>query len=232
MVVAARELGREYVAITDHSAGRGVANGLSVERLRAHNAEIERVEAKVGGIRVLKGSEVDIRADGTLDYADEVLSELDVVIASVHSAMGQERPVMSERVVAAMRNPHVTAIGHLTTRLIFDGARSREPVDLDLDAVFRAAADTGTLLEINASPKRLDLRDAHILQARKAGALFLINTDAHTPSGLSLMRYGVGTARRGWCEAGDVINTLGAKALEEFLALPKERRAGKAAVRT
>ncbi|MCH7735481.1 MAG: DNA polymerase/3'-5' exonuclease PolX [Chloroflexi bacterium] len=232
MVVAARELGLEYVAITDHSAGRGVANGLSVERLRAHNAEIERVEAEVVGIRVLKGSEVDIRADGTLDYTDEVLSELDIVIASVHSAMGQERAVMTERVIAAMRNPHVTAIGHLTTRLVFDGVRSREPVDLDLDAVFRAAADTGTLLEINASPKRLDLRDAHVMQARKAGVLFLIDTDAHRPSGLSFMRYGVGTARRGWCEARDVVNTMDARAFDEFLALPKERRTGKIAVRT
>ncbi|MCH8102192.1 MAG: DNA polymerase/3'-5' exonuclease PolX [Chloroflexi bacterium] len=232
MVAAARELGRDYVAITDHSSGRGVANGLSVERLRAHNAEIEHVEAEVGGIRVFKGSEVDIRADGTLDYTDEVLSELDIVIASVHSAMGQERSVMTERVIAAMRNPHVTAIGHLTTRLVFDGVRSREPVDLDLDAIFRAAADTGTLLEINASPKRLDLRDAHVMQARKAGVLFLINTDAHRPSGLSFMQYGVGTARRGWCEARDVINTLDAKAFEKFLALPKERRAGKTAVRT
>ena len=232
MVAAARELGREYVAITDHSAGRGVANGLSVERLRAHNLEIERVEASQGGIRVLKGSEVDIRADGTLDYTDEVLSELDIVIASVHSAMGQERAVMTERVIAAMRNPHVTAIGHLTTRLVFDGVRSREPVDLDLDAVFRAAVDTGTLLEINASPKRLDLRDAHVMQARKAGVLFLINTDAHRPSGLSFMRYGVGTARRGWCEARDVVNTLDVRAFDEFLALPKERRTRKIAVRT
>lgn len=139
---------------------------------------------------------------------------------------------MTERVIAAMRNPHVTAIGHLTTRLVFDGVRSREPVDLDLDAIFRAAADTGTLLEINASPKRLDLRDAHVMQARKAGALFLINTDAHRPSGLTFMRYGVGTARRGWCEASDVVNTMNLKAFEEFLVLPKGRRASKVAVRT
>ena len=139
---------------------------------------------------------------------------------------------MTERVIAAMGNPHVTAIGHLTTRLVFDGVRSREPVDLDLDAVFRAAADTGTLLEINASPKRLDLRDAHVMQARKAGVLFLIDTDAHRPSGLSFMRYGVGTARRGWCEARDVVNTMDARAFDEFLALPKERRTGKIAVRT
>ncbi len=139
---------------------------------------------------------------------------------------------MTERVIAAMRNPLVTAVGHLTTRLVFDGVRSREPVDLDLDAVFRAAVDTGTLLEINASPKRLDLRDAHIMQARKAGVLFLINTDAHRPSGLSFMRYGVGTARRGWCEARDVVNTLDVRAFDEFLALPKERRTRKIAVRT
>ena len=230
MVVTARELGLEYIAITDHSSGRGIANGLSVERLKAHNAELERIEAELGGIRVLKGSEVDIRVDGTLDYTDDVLSDLDIVIASVHSAMGQERAVMTERLITAMRNPHVTAIGHLTTRLVFDGVRSREPVDMDFDAVFRAAAETGTLLEINASPKRLDLRDAHVMQARKLGARFLINTDAHRPSGLSFMRYGVGTARRGWCEAPDVVNTMGVQEFEQFLALPKQKRADRFAV--
>ena len=224
MVRAAELLGLEYVALTDHSVGRAVANGLSIGRLREHNAALERAESKAGGIRVLKGSEVDIRADGTLDYPDDVLAELDVVVASVHSAMGQDAPVMTERIIAAMRNPHVTIIGHLTTRLLYDGTRSREPVEADFDALFKAAAETGTILELNASPVRLDLNDVHARRARELGARLVISTDAHTADSLGSMRYGVATARRAWCTADGIVNALPADEFLRLLAIPKSDR--------
>jgi len=224
MLVEAQSLGREYIAITDHSSGRGVANGLSDERLIAHNQELDRLQDEFPDIRILKGSEVDIRSDGRLDYNEEMLSTLDIVIASVHSAMGQERSVMTERVITAMHNPHVTAIGHLTTRLLFDGVRSRDPVDIDVEAIFTAANETGTLMEINSSTKRLDLKDSHIFRARQLGAKFLINTDAHRPSGLPDMRFGVTMARRGWCEAHHVANTLPVEQFVKFIETPKKQR--------
>ena len=201
-----------------------MANGLTVDRLEAHNREIDNVGARHPQIRIYKGAEIDIRADGSLDYNDDVLGTLDVVIASIHSAMGQERSVMTRRIITAMRNPHVTAIGHLTTRLLFDGRRSREPIDADFDAIFRAAVDTGTFLEINASPYRLDLKDIHVRAAQHAGARFLINTDAHNVKGLDNMRYGVGTARRGWCEQTRVVNHLSAKEFEHVIRTPKPQR--------
>ena len=220
MAVEAKRRGYEYVAITDHSVGRGIANGLNEERLKQHMAEIRQIEDRIGGIRVLCGSEVDIRADGSLDYPDEVLAGLDWVIASVHSAMGQESSVMTERVVKAMRNPHVTAVGHLTTRLIGE----RRPISADFEALFRAAADTGTALEINASPERLDLKDAHVYRARELGVPLVIDSDAHTVERLSNQRYGVAVARRGWCEAKHILNTMSVSELISYLDLEKSRR--------
>jgi DNA polymerase (family 10) len=220
MVAGARERGYQYVAITDHSVGRGIANGLSEERLRRHVAELREVEARVGGIRVLSGSEVDIRADGSLDYPDEVLGHLDWVVASVHSAMSQESGIMTERIISAMRNPHVTAIGHLTTRLIGE----RKPINADFEALFRAAADTGTALEINASPERLDLKDSHVHRARELGVALAIDSDAHTVERLGNQRYGVAVARRGWCQAKHILNTMPLLELMAYLGLEKSRR--------
>ena len=221
MVRKAVSIGLEYVAITDHSSGRGIANGLSVDRLLEHNDEVEHIESSLGGIRVFKGSEVDIRADGTLDYTDDELDTLDVVIASVHSAMSQESDVMTARIIKAIENPHVTAIGHLTTRFV----QERPPIEADFDSIFRAAAGNGTLLEINASPKRLDLKDSHVRRAQDLGVRFLINTDAHEPNGLTQMRYGVGNARRGWADKDSVMNALPLSEFERFLATPKPGRA-------
>jgi DNA polymerase (family 10) len=226
MVDAAVKLGLEYVALTDHSVGRAVANGLSVEQLAAHNREIDRVDGEVAGITVLKGTEIDIRADGSLDYDGDVLSELDIVIASIHSAMGQESDVMTNRLISARRNPYVTAIGHLTTRLLWDGLRSRDPISFDATAVFTAAADTGTLLEINSSPKRLDLRDEHIRAAREYGVKFLVNTDSHRPTSFADVRYGVTTARRAGCKRRDVANTLPQTRFLDFLSHSKDERQG------
>jgi len=226
MVAEAEKRGIEYIAITDHSVSRAISNGLSVDRLRLHRAQIESIRLKKPGIKVLCGSEIDILADGSLDYSDEVLAGLDVVAASVHSAMGQKLEIMTERIIRAMRNPHVTVVGHLTTRMLPHRGRpeGREPIEADLDALFRAAADTGTLLEINASPSRLDLKDTHVRRASQLGARFVISTDAHSTAGLDDMKYGVGTARRGWCAPSLVMNTLAADEFTDFLKTPKPER--------
>jgi DNA polymerase (family 10) len=220
MIVGARDRGYEYVAITDHSSGRGIANGLTEERLEAQAKELARIEAAVGGIRVLRGSEVDIRADGLLDYRDEVLAGLDWVVASVHSAMGQSSEVMTDRIIRAMHNPHVTAIGHLSARMI----GQRGPIDADFEAIFRASAETGTALEVNASPERLDLKDTHVRRARELGAPLVIDSDAHMVDTLANQRYGVAVARRGWSEARHIVNTLSLAELMTFLGLQKSHR--------
>ncbi len=217
MILEAKARGLEYIAVTDHSVGRGIANGLSVERLERHGKRLKELESDIGGIRILRGTEMDIRADGSLDYSDEVLDNLDWVVGSVHSAMSQDSATMTERIIKAMRNPRVSAIGHLSTRLIGE----RRPVDADYDAIFRAAADTGTALEINGSLERLDLKDAHISRARELGASLVINTDAHTTEGLGNMEYGVALARRGWCEPADILNCMDA---DEFTAWLGKKR--------
>ncbi len=216
MVAAAKARGYEYVAITDHSVGRGIANGLSEERLRSQIKLLREIEGRMG-IRVLCGSEVDIRSDGTLDFSDQLLAELDWVVASVHSAMGQESQTMTERVIRAMRNPHVSAIGHPTCRLL----GQRDPVEVDMEALFRAAAETGTAMEINASPDRLDLKDTHVYRARELGVPLVISTDSHGEGWLDMMRFGIAVARRGWCESRDILNT---RPLEEFMAFLGEEK--------
>ncbi|MBM3932953.1 MAG: PHP domain-containing protein [SAR202 cluster bacterium] len=221
MIRAAKARSYQYVAITDHSVGRGVANGLTLERLKEHIAELRRLEAEIGGIKVLCGSEVDIRADGTMDYPDEVLAELDWVIGSVHSAMGRDSETVTARVIRAMHNPYVTVIGHLSTRLIGE----RRPLNADYEAIFRAAAETGTAMEINASPERLDIKDAHIYRCRDLGVRMVISSDAHTTERLDNQRYGIGIARRGWCEAKDILNTLPVDDFKSFLKIPKSQRA-------
>ncbi len=216
MVEAAVSRGYEYMALTDHSAGRGIANGLSEERLRLQIQTLRSFQERYP-IRILCGSEVDIRADGTLDYPDHLLEELDVVVASVHSAMGQDSSKMTQRIIKAMRNPHVTVIGHPTCRLL----GSRDPVDVDMEALFRAAAETGTVMEINGAPERLDLKDTHVLRAKELGVPLIIDTDSHSEGYLEKMRFGVAVARRGWCEAKDIVNTL---PLEEFMAFITKRK--------
>ena len=220
MISAARDRGLEYIAVTDHSVGRGIANGLSIERLERHGERLSAVAKAVGGIRVLHGTEMDIRADGTLDYPDEVLASLDWVVASVHSAMGQGSETMTKRIISAMKNPHVSAIGHLSTRLIGE----RRPVDADYEAIFRAAADTGTALEINGSLERLDLKDTHIRRARELGAPLVIDTDAHTVESLGNLEYGARLARRASCEPRHVINCMGADEFFSWLELDKATR--------
>ncbi len=213
MVQAARKRGYEYVGISDHSRSLSFINGLSVERLLAQRDRIRDLNRDLKGFRVFMGAEVDILPDGSLDYPDEVLKELNYVIASVHSRFTMEEKEMTQRVVAALENPYTTILGHPTCRLIGE----REPVDLDFEEVVTRAVRTGTALEINAYTNRLDLNGSLARLARDRGAEFAIDTDSHATHHLALMRYGVGTARRGWVEAKDVINAHRIDAIGEYV---------------
>ena len=219
MVATAASLGYEYMALTDHSQGLGVANGLTPERLAAQREALRQLQDRYD-IRILAGSEVDIRADGRMDFPDEVLAELDVVVASVHNAMSQDRDTMTRRIISAMEHPSVTIIGHLSTRLL----GQRPPSDFDLESVLQAARDTGTALEINASPARLDLRDTHAHRARELGVPLVINTDSHHHSELSGGRFGVAVARRAWCEPRHILNALPLDGFLRFIQTPKPDR--------
>ncbi|HEX6509237.1 MAG TPA: DNA polymerase/3'-5' exonuclease PolX [Chloroflexota bacterium] len=213
MIQAAADKGYEYVAITDHSGGIGVAGGLSPERILAQIEEIRRIAGQRNDIHVLAGSEVDIRRDGTLDFPDEILAQLDWVIASVHSGFNQPEDQMTQRIVRAIENPYVHAVAHPTGRLI----GKREPYAVDLEAVFKAAASTHTALEINSFPERLDLVDVHARRAKDLGVMLVIDTDAHAPVHLDNIRYGVAMARRGWAEPGNVLNALPYSELRAWL---------------
>lgn len=213
MIRAARDRGYEYVAITDHSGGIGVAGGLSVERIQEQIQVVRALDKDIDGIHVLVGSEVDIKRDGTLDFPDEILSKLDWVIASVHSGFNQAQDEMTARIIRAMENPHVNAVAHPTGRLI----GKRAPYAVDMEAIFRAAARTHTALEINSFPERLDLSDTHARRAKDLGVMLVVNTDAHAPIHLENMRYGVAVARRAWAEAGNVLNTLPFADLQRWL---------------
>jgi DNA polymerase (family X) len=206
---AAKDLGYDYIALTDHSQAVTVANGLDEERTLEQIKKIHA--AKVPGMTLLAGSEVDIKKDGTLDLEDYVLTELDVVVASIHSYMNMERAEMTERYLAAIENPYTQIIAHPTGRLVL----RREAFEYDMEAVLDACAKHGVAMECNAYPDRLDLRDVHLRMAKQRGVKIVISTDSHTTRNLQFMKYGVETARRGWIEKKDVINTL---PLKEFLA--------------
>ncbi|HXZ87948.1 MAG TPA: DNA polymerase/3'-5' exonuclease PolX [Candidatus Binataceae bacterium] len=195
--------GLEYFAITDHSQRLTMVHGLDSERLREQAREIEAVGAKVSGIKVLRGIEVDILEDGTLDLPDGVLEELDWVVASVHSKLEQETSAMTRRLVRAIRNPNVDVIGHPSGRLI----GRREASGFDLREVLRAAHEEGCALEVNAQPDRLDLIDTACMAAKRAGVKVVISSDAHHPHDFAALEYGVNQARRGWIEPSDVLNT-------------------------
>jgi DNA polymerase (family 10) len=214
MALAAQERGYEYLAISDHSQSLGMTGGLTPERLRQQRAEIETVQAKLNRLRLIHGTEVEIKADGSLDFPDEVLAELDFVVASLHSGLRQDRETITGRVLGAMHNPYVHAIGHPSGRLI----NQREESAVDLDEILRVAAETGTMIEINAAPERLDLDDVHVRRAVELGVQLVINTDAHHPSGFDSLLFGVATARRGWAGPENIANT---RSLEDLLARRK-----------
>jgi DNA polymerase (family 10) len=202
------------IAFTDHSVSLGVTGGLSMEAHKKQAAEIKKIQKQLGdSIRVLHASEVEIRADGTLDYPDDFLESLELVVASLHTSLRQPREKVTQRVINAIRNPNVDIIGHPTGRLIPD----REAADLDMEAVLKAAAETGVALEINAHPARLDLDDAYARRAKELGIPISINTDAHSEADLEMLFYGVAIARRAWLEAKDVINCWATEKLLDWL---------------
>jgi DNA polymerase (family 10) len=209
MAVACRDLGYEYVAITDHSQAMAMVQGLTPARTREQWVEIEEIRERVDGIAILRSAEIDILKDGSLDMTDEILEELDLVVVSIHSFMDLPRKAMTERVLKAMAHPSVDILAHPTGRRI----NRREPYDLDLESVLEAAAELDVAVEVNANPNRLDLNDIQVHRAKELGVQVVISTDAHSPRGLLDMRFGVDQARRGWLEVGDVLN---ARSLVDF----------------
>ena len=213
MVAAAKELGLEYLGIADHSKASFQASGLDEIRLAAQVARIAELNAADKEFRIFAGTECDILKDGSLDFADEVLATLDYVVASVHSSFTMPEAEMTNRIIRAMENPHVTMLGHLTGRLLL----SREPYQLNIPAILDAAAATGTIIELNANPRRLDLDWRWWPLAIEKGVKCAINPDAHTTAGLQDLLFGVGVARKGWLTKNDVINTLPLTRIESIL---------------
>ncbi len=218
MAQAAQARGLRYIVISDHSQSLGIANGLTPERLWQQAEEIAAANAHMGpDFRILHGTEMEIRADGSLDFDDGVLARLDFVIASLHVSLNQPREQVMKRIMTALENPHVDMIGHPTGRLLPD----RPGADLDMEVVLQTAVATQTILEINANPHRLDLRDSHVRRAVELGATLAINCDAHHVDHFELLHYGVATAQRGWATAETVVNTWPLEKLLAFLAKRK-----------
>ncbi len=217
MAVAARAAGLEYIAITDHSRAIAMANGLDEDRAREHARAIRALNARLDGITVLAGIECDIRPDGSMDLADDCLAELDLVIASVHSAFNQDASQMTERLLRAIACPWVDVLGHPTGRLIL----KRDPYAFDADRVFTAAARAGVALEINSQVDRLDLDEVHARLARERGVRLVVDSDAHSPAALGNLRWGAAVARRAWLEPADVLNT---RPVDECRALLRRNR--------
>jgi DNA polymerase (family 10) len=217
MALAARALGREYIALTDHSKSLGVARGLTDERVREQRQVIEALNQRLAPFRIVHGTEMDVKRDGSLDYDEETLAVFEYVSASIHSAMNQDRDVMTARIQRAVASPWVTTLNHPHGRLV----GSREPYAVDMDAVIRAAVDQGVALEINSQPERMDLDGESARKAREAGARFTISTDAHATRQLGMAGFGIGTARRAWLGPDDVLNAL---PLDRFLEHLAERR--------
>ena len=215
MTNAAIKRGLKVIVFTDHSVGLGVANGMSMERHKDQAAEIKKAQKQVGDkILILHGTEVEIKADGSLDYPDDFLASLDLVVASLHSSLRQPREKITARLLKAVQNPHVDIIGHPTGREIMP---EREGADLDMEVILKAAAQAGVAMEINAHPSRLDLDDGFARRARELGVLLSINTDAHSEGDYDMLHYGVAIACRAWLEPNDVINTWSAKKLLDWL---------------
>lgn len=209
----AMKKGYKYLAITDHCGSLKIAGALGKEEIQKQIEYIKKLNTKFKNFSILSGTEVNIRPDGTLDMEDEILAELDIVIAAVHSKFKQTKEEMTERIIRAMRNPNVDIVAHPSGRVIGE----REPYELDWEKIFRVAEETGTIIEINSYPKRLDLKDIHAKRAKELGVKIAINTDAHHPGQLDFIYYGVTTARRAWLEKKDVVNTYPLEELRKFL---------------
>jgi DNA polymerase (family 10) len=203
MAEYAKKLGYEYIAITDHSKAVRVAGGMDEKEVLKQIKEIDKINSKIKGIRILKGIEVDILADGSLDLPDSVLKELDAVVAAVHSRFKMPKKEMTKRIIAAFKNKYTNILSHPTGRII----GRRDPYEVDMEEIIKAAADTGTYLEINAYPERLDINEVYCRWAKEKGVLISIDTDSHFDNQLEFMKYGVAVARRGWLEKDEIINT-------------------------
>ncbi len=214
---AAKDLGYKFICITDHSKSSAIANGLTAKRLARQIKEIRKLNEKIKGINIMAGTEVDILADGSLDFNNKLLAELDFVLASIHSGLASPRQKVTTRTLKAMDNPYVNCIAHPTGRLI----GQREAMDLDIAAVIEHAAQTHTALEVNANPMRLDLRDTHSKMAIEAGVKLVIGTDAHSTGQLGLMGFGVATAGRGWVTKADVLNTFSPAKIKSFVKVKR-----------
>lgn len=219
MALVARDLGYEYFGVADHSQGLTIARGLSPERVKGQQAEIDQLNEELKGIHLFKGTECDILPDGSLDFDDVTLDTFDYVVASIHSNFAMSEQEMTARIIRAIRNPRVTMLGHPTGRLLL----RRKGYTVDLEAVLQAAAESGTLIEINAQPTRLDLDWVHCKRARALGVQLVINPDGHSTDELKFVRYGVDVARRGWLEKRDVFNTLSKHEVVAALAARKAR---------
>ena len=213
MAKAAQAQGYAYIALTDHSRRVTMAHGLDPARLTRQGREIDRLNERLHGLTILKGIELDILKDGTLDLPDTALAKLDIVVAAIHSYFDLPRQAQTDRMIRAMRNPHVSIIAHPTGRLLGE----REPYDIDMERVIAAARDLDCYLEVNAQPERLDLNDMHVHAAKQAGVKLAISTDAHSVNSFPYMRFGVDQARRGWLTADDVINSRPLAALRKML---------------
>ncbi|MBM4136716.1 MAG: DNA polymerase/3'-5' exonuclease PolX [Nitrospira sp.] len=213
LIDAARERGYKYIAITDHSKGLGIARGLNAERLMEEKKEIETINKRLRGFRLLAGIEMDIRSDGTMDLPDDVLKEMDIVVASIHSGFRQSKEQITKRLVSAMRNPFINIIAHPTGRLIGE----RDPYDVDMNQILKVAQETGTVIEINAYPLRLDLNDIHVKMAKEMGVQIVISTDTHITNQFDYMAYGVSIARRGWLEKKDILNTMSYRVIKKAI---------------
>jgi len=213
MARAAKERGYGYLTITDHSKHLRMVDGLDEKRLWEQMEEIDHLNEELGGITVLKGIEVDILEDGSLDLPDDILEELDIVVCSVHHKFGLSEKKQTERIIGAMQNSNANVIAHPTGRMI----EERQPYDVDMELMMEAAKENGCFLELNANPNRLDLNDVYCKMAKEMGVKISVSTDAHSTSGLGNMRFGIGQARRGWLEKKDVINTRTLKQLKKLL---------------
>ncbi|BCD62586.1 DNA polymerase [Nitratiruptor sp. YY08-26] len=213
MAKAAREMGYEYIAITDHSKRLTVAKGLDEKRVLQEFEEIDKINEKIDGITILKGMEVDILEDGSLDMSDEVLAQMDVVLIAVHYKFNLSKEKQTARILKAFDNPYVNILAHPTGRMI----QMREPIAIDMEKILQKAKESNIFMEINAQPERLDLNDIHIKLAKDMGVKMAINTDSHNIFSLYYMQYGVNQARRGWCEKDDIINTRDLKNLKKLL---------------
>ncbi|MEK7650124.1 MAG: DNA polymerase/3'-5' exonuclease PolX [Patescibacteria group bacterium] len=220
MVREAKRLGHEYIAITDHTRSLAMTGGSDEKKLCRQMREIDLLNKKISGITILKGAEVNIMKDGSLDISDEVLAELDIVGAAVHSHFNLSESEQTERIMRVMSNPHVDILFHPTGRVL----KKRDPYAVDIDRIITYAISTHTVLEIDAHPWRLDLKDDHIRRGVDAGAMFSIDTDAHSLAELSYLEYGIGQARRAGLPKNRVLNTLALPALQKFLATPKQKR--------